>query len=114
MLPTSTAPPATATPPPVRTHTALPRPDAGIVAVTEFQVADADQQQALFAASRAAWDVLPWPDTLLSITWLAGTDGQRALAYVQWRDESEFEAYGRTHRPVLAARLQAAFPTLAP
>lgn len=90
------------------------RPDAGIVAVSEFQVGGPDQQQALFEASRGAWDGLPWPETLLSIAWLASLDGQSALAYVQWRDESEFEAYGRTHRPILAARLKAAIPALAP
>ena len=90
------------------------RPDAGIVAVSEFQVGGPDQQQALFEASRAAWDGLPWPETLLSIAWLASLDGQGALAYVQWRDDSEFEAYGRTHRPILAARLKAAIPALAP
>jgi hypothetical protein len=98
----------------VHTHPDLARPDAGLVVVTEFEVGGADQQQALFAASRAAWDVLPWPETLLSIAWLASTDGQRALAYVQWRDDSEFESYGRTHRPVLAARLKDALPALAP
>ena len=68
----------------------------------------------MFEASRAAWDSLPWPETLLSIAWLASLDGQSALAYVQWRDESEFEAYGRTHRPILAARLKAAIPALGP
>ena len=98
----------------VHTRPDLTRPDAGIVAVSEFQVGGADQQQALFEASRAAWDSLPWPETLLSIAWLASLDGQSALAYVQWRDESEFEAYGRTHRPILAARLKAAIPALAP
>ena len=92
----------------------MTRPDAGIVAVSEFQVGGAAQQQALFNASGAAWDSLPWPETLLSIAWLASLDGQGALAYVQWRDESEFEAYGRTHRPILAARLKAAIPELAP
>ena len=98
----------------VHTRPDMTRPDAGIVAVSEFQVGGADQQQALFDASRAAWDSLPWPETLLSIAWLASLDGQSALAYVQWRDESEFEAYGRTHRPILAARLKAAIPELAP
>jgi hypothetical protein len=90
------------------------RPDAGVVVVSEFEVGGADQQQALFEASQTAWDTLPWPGTLLSIAWLASLDGQRVLAYVQWRDESEFEAYGRTHRPILAARLKAAIPALAP
>ena len=98
----------------VHTPPDLTRPDAGIVAVSEFEVGGADQQQALFEASRAAWDSLSWPETLLSIAWLASLDGQRALAYVQWRDDSEFEAYGRTHRPMLAARLKAAIPGLAP
>jgi hypothetical protein len=98
----------------VRTGPDLTRPDAGIVAVTEFQVGGADQQQALFEASRAAWESLPWPETLLSITWLASVDGESALAYVQWRDDSEFETFGRTHRPILAARLKAAAPTLDP
>jgi hypothetical protein len=100
--------------PPITVHTRpdLTRPDAGIVVVTEFEVGGADRQQALFAASRQTWDTLPWPETLLSIAWLASTDGQRALAYVQWRDDSEFEAYGRTHRPVIAARLKAALPTV--
>jgi Antibiotic biosynthesis monooxygenase len=98
----------------VHTRPDLTRPDAGIVAVSEFQVGGADGQQALFDASRAAWDGLPWPETLLSIAWLASLDGQSALAYVQWRDDSEFEAYGRTHRPILAARLKAAIPALAP
>ena len=107
-------PSPTATAVTVHTQPDLTRPDAGIVAVSEFQVGGADQQQALFEASRAAWDSLPWPETLLSIAWLASLDGQSALAYVQWRDESGFEAYGRTHRPILAARLKAAMPTLAP
>jgi Antibiotic biosynthesis monooxygenase len=98
----------------VHTPPDLTRPDAGIVVVSEFEVGGADQQQALFAASRAAWDSLPWPETLLSIAWLASLDGQNALAYVQWRDDSEFEVYGRTHRPVLAARLKAAVPALSP
>ncbi len=98
----------------VRTGPDLTRPDAGIVAVTEFQVGGADRQQALFEASRAAWASVPWPETLLSITWLASLDGQSALAYVQWRDDSGFEAFGRTHRPALTARLQAALPTLVP
>jgi hypothetical protein len=104
------------TPTAVTVHTPpdLTRPDAGIVAVSEFEVGGTDQQQALFEASRAAWDSLPWPDTLLSIAWLASLDGQRALAYVQWRDDSEFEEYGRTHRPILAARLKADIPALAP
>jgi hypothetical protein len=108
-MPTSTrfTPPVT-----VHTHPDMTRPDAGLVVVTEFEVGGADQQQALFAASRAAWDTLPWPETLLSIAWLASTDGQRALAYVQWRDDSEFESYGRTHRPILAARLKDALPAL--
>jgi hypothetical protein len=98
----------------VHTRPDLTRSDAGLVAVSEFQVGGASQQQALFDASRAAWDSLPWPETLLSITWLASLDGQSALAYVQWRDEREFEAYGRTHRPILAARLKTAIPALAP
>ena len=98
----------------VHTHPEVTRPDAGIVAVSEFHVGSADQQQALFAASRAAWNGLAWPETLLSIAWLASLDGQKALAYVQWRDDSEFEAYGRTHRPILNARLKAAFPALTP
>jgi hypothetical protein len=90
----------------------LTRPDATLVVVTEFEVAGPGEQQRLFDASRRAWDILPWPETLLSITWLASLDGRRALAYVQWRDDSEFEAYGRTHRPVLAARLKDALPAL--
>ena len=98
----------------VHTRPDITRPDAGIVAVSEFQVGGAARQQALFNASRAAWDSLPWPETLLSIAWLASLDGESALAYVQWRDESGFEAYGRTHRPILAARLKAAIPELAP
>ena len=32
---------------------------------------------------------------------------------MQWRDDSEFEAYGRTHRPILAAHFKAALPTVA-
>jgi hypothetical protein len=107
-------PSPTATAVTVHTQPDLTRPDAGIVAVSEFEVGGTEQQQALFEASRAAWDSLPWPETLLSIAWLASLDGQSALAYVQWRDESGFEAYGRTHRPILAARLKAAMPTLTP
>ena len=106
--------PSPASPAIVRTQPEMTRPDAGIVAVSEFHVGGADQQQALFEASRAAWDRLPWPETLLSIAWLASLDGQDALAYVQWRDDSEFEAYGQTHRPWLAAHFKAALPALAP
>ncbi len=105
--PTPIAPAAT-----VRTRPDITRPDATLVAVTEFEVGGPDEQQRLFAASRRAWVTLPWPATLLSITWLASTDGRRALAYVQWRDDSEFEAYGRTHRPVVATLLKDAVPSL--
>jgi len=106
--------PTTSPPTAVTVHTGpdLTRPDAGLIVVSEFEVGGAEQQQRLFEASRAAWDTLPWPETLLSITWLASTDGQRALAYVQWRDDSGSEAFGRTHRPVLAARLKEALPEL--
>jgi hypothetical protein len=90
----------------------LTRPDAGLIVVGEFQVDGPAEQQRLFDASRSAWDTLPWPAALLSITWLASLDGRRALAYVQWRDDSESETYGRTHRPVLAARLKDAVPSL--
>jgi hypothetical protein len=107
-------PSSTSTAVTVHTRPEPARPDAGIVAVSEFHVGGADRQQALFDASRAAWNGLPWPETLLSIAWLASLDGQSALAYVQWRDESEFEAYGRTHRPILAARLTEALPGLTP
>jgi hypothetical protein len=78
----------------------------------QFQVGGPEEQQRLFDASRTVWDTLPWPATLLSITWLASTDGRRALAYVQWRDDSELAAYGRTHRPVIATLLQDAVPSL--
>ena len=96
------------------THPDLTRPDAGLVVVSEFQVGSPEGQRALFEASRAAWETLSWPDTLLSISWLAGIDGQSALAYVQWADDSEFAAYATTHRPVLAERLKAAIPGLTP
>jgi hypothetical protein len=85
-------------------------PDAALAAVTEFDVAGPGAQQALFDASAAAWATLPWPETLIAITWLASTDGRRALAYAQWRSESGFEAFGRTHRPVLSAHFAAAVP----
>jgi hypothetical protein len=106
----TTSPPAISVT--VRTPPDITRPDAGLVVVGEFQVGGTTEQQRLFDASRAAWDTLPWPSTLLAITWLASTDGQRALAYVQWRDDSEFESYGRTHRPMLATRLKDAVPSL--
>jgi hypothetical protein len=96
----------------VETPPDLTRPDAGLVAVTEFEVGGPDRLGALLEASRSAWRTLPWPETLLSISWLAGTRDDRALAYVQWRDDSGFEAYGRTHRPVLAAALRDAVPGL--
>ena len=106
--------PSSTSPAIVRTQPDVARLDAGIVAVSEFHVGGFDQQQALLEASGAAWDSLPWPETLLSIAWLASFDGQDALAYVQWRDDSEFEAYGRTHRPFLAAHFKAALPELTP
>lgn len=119
-MPTSSSlPPSPASPPTpaaraltIRTGPDPTRADAGLVAVTEFQVDGPDQQEALFAASRAAWDTLPWPATLLSVSWLASLDGRSALAYAQWRDDSGFEAFGRTHRPILAARFRQAVPAL--
>lgn len=110
LTPTSIAHPAAIAT--VRTGPDITRPDAALVVVGEFEVGGPAEQQRLFDASRAAWDTLPWPATLLSITWLASLDGRRAMAYVQWRDDSEFEAFGRTHRPVLAARLKEAVPAL--
>lgn len=88
----------------------IDHPEAALAAVTEFAVAGPEAQQALFEASAAAWATLPWPATLLSITWLASVDGTRALAYAQWRSDAEFEAFGRTHRPVLAAHFAAVAP----
>src|SRR5687768_4841787 len=98
----------------VRTDTRprVDHPDAALVAVTEFELGGPDAQQALFEASAAAWATLPWPETLLSITWLASVDGRRALAYAQWRSDAEFEAFGRTHRPVLSAHFAKAVPGL--
>lgn len=87
-------------------------PDSALVAVTEFELDGPDAQQALFDASAAAWATLPWPDTLVSITWLASVDGRRALAYAQWRNDTEFEAFGRTHRPILSTRFAEAVPGL--
>jgi hypothetical protein len=87
-------------------------PRAAIAVVTEFPLAGPDEQQALFEASAAAWRTLPWPDTLLSITWLASLDGQRALAYAQWAGDNGFEAFGRTHRPVLSEHFARAVPGL--
>jgi hypothetical protein len=95
---------------------AVDRPDAGIVAVTEFQTGTAERQQALLDASAAAWAGLDWPRTMFSLTWLTSLDGAKALAYVQWESDAEFVSYARTHRPVLTERLRAALPgvTLAP
>ena len=112
-------PAPTAAIPRARTTDTLPqidRPDAGIVAVTEFPVGTPERLQAILETSASAWATLPWPETLLSITWLASLDDTKALAYVQWKDDSEFEAYGRTHRPILAEHFRAALPdlTLAP
>jgi hypothetical protein len=105
--PSGTSPFAILTTPPD-----LERPDVGIVVVTELEVGGHAQQQALLEASRRAWDALPWPTTLAGITWLTSFDGTRALAYVQWTDDSEFALYGQTHRPALAAALRAAVPGL--
>jgi hypothetical protein len=91
-------------------HPVVDRPDAGIVAVTEFQTGTAERQQALLDASTAAWTGLEWPRTMLSLTWLTSLDGEKALAYVQWESDAEFAAYARTHRPVLTERLRGALP----
>ena len=97
-------------------HPAIDRPDAGIVAVTEFPTGTVEAQQALLDASAAAWTGLEWPQTMLSLTWLTSLDGAKALAYVQWESDAEFASYAQTHRPVLTERLRAALPgaTLAP
>jgi hypothetical protein len=91
-------------------HPDVDRPDAGIVAVTEFPTGSTERQQALLDASAAAWIGLDWPRTMLSLTWLTSLDGAKALAYVQWESDAEFASYARTHRPVLTGRLQAALP----
>jgi hypothetical protein len=91
-------------------HPVIDRPDAGIVAVTEFPTGTAERQQALLDASAAAWTGLEWPRTMLSLTWLTSLDGAKAVAYVQWESDAEFAAYARTHRPVLTERLRAALP----
>jgi hypothetical protein len=96
----------------IRTDTRprIDHPDAALVAVTEFELAGHDQQQALFEASAEAWRTLPWPETLLSISWLASFDGRRALAYAQWTSDAGFDAFGRTHRPVLSEHFARAVP----
>jgi hypothetical protein len=95
------------------THPTLDDPAVQIAVVTSFAVGTPDRLAALVDASTSAWQTLPWPTTLAGITWLASVDGAHALAYVQWTSDAEFEAFGRTHRPVLAARLAAAVPGLA-
>jgi hypothetical protein len=89
-------------------------PAVGIVAVTSFAVGTPERLATLLDASAAAWRTLPWPETLAGITWLASLDGAHALAYVQWTSDAEFDAYGRTHRPVLAAHFAAALPDVRP
>jgi hypothetical protein len=96
------------------THPTVDDPAVRIVAVSTFDVGTPARLAALVEASAAAWQTLPWPATLAGITWLASLDGARALAYVQWTSDAEFEAYGRTHRPVLAAHFAAALPDLPP
>jgi hypothetical protein len=109
-------PPAPVTAPVPLSHPVVDRPEAGIVAVTEFPTGTAERQQALLDASAAAWAGLEWPRTMLSLTWLTSLDGTKALAYVQWESDAEFASYARTHRPVLTERLRAALPgvSLAP
>jgi hypothetical protein len=94
----------------VDTPPRLDRPDAGLVAVTALEVGGPAQQRAVLDASARAWATLPWPRTLLGISWLLSFDGSRALAYVQWADDSEFATYAQTHRPVLAAAFRQAVP----
>jgi hypothetical protein len=97
----------------VDTPPAIDRPDAGIVAVTELEIGGPARQRAVLDASARAWATLPWPRTLLGISWLLSFDGTRALAYVQWADDSEFPVYAQTHRPVLAAAFRDAVPDVA-
>ena len=106
--------PAPVAAPVLRAHPVVDRPDAGIVAVTEFQTGSPERQQALVDASAAAWAGLDWPQTMLSLTWLTSLDGAKALAYVQWESDAEFPSFARTHRPVLTERLRAALPGVDP
>ncbi|HEY8549274.1 MAG TPA: hypothetical protein VIL35_04900 [Vicinamibacterales bacterium] len=92
----------------------IARPDVGIVAVSEWEVGTAERQQKLFEASTAAWEAIRWPETLLSINWLASLDGERALAYVQWANDTQFEEFRTTVRPALFARIQEALPDIQP
>lgn len=92
----------------------IARPDVGSVVVSEWQVGTQQRQRALVDASLAAWATLPWPDTLVSLNWLASTDGETVLSYVQWTSDEQFVDFVRTHRPTLAAAIGDAVEGVAP
>jgi hypothetical protein len=96
------------------THPTIDDPAVQIVAIATFDVGTPARLAALLDASAAAWQTLPWPRTLVAITWLASLDGAHALAYIQWTSDEELAAYAQTHRPVLAAHFATALPDLPP
>ena len=62
----------------------IDRPDVQIAVVRQFLVDGPEQQREVAAATLARWNVMPWPDALISRTCYVSTDEQRVLTYDQW------------------------------
>jgi hypothetical protein len=88
----------------------ITRPDAGVAIVREFVAGTAGRQRDLIDAAFGAVRVAAVPPALLSLTWLASTDGEKVLSYAQWTAEDEALLFSR----VLGTSVQQAVAARAP
>ncbi|MFE0379987.1 antibiotic biosynthesis monooxygenase [Streptomyces inhibens] len=86
------------------------RDDAGTVLISPWIVPDASFQRPAADSVLAEWEHRQRPDAMLSLTAFLSTDGSHVLHYAQWTDDDAHREWGRTRRPAVVGRIDAAIP----
>ncbi|UKY52639.1 antibiotic biosynthesis monooxygenase [Streptomyces inhibens] len=86
------------------------RDDAGTVLLSPWIVPDAAFQRPAADSVLAEWEHRQRPDAMLSLTAFLSTDGSHVLHYAQWTDDDAHREWGRTKRPAVVGRIDAAIP----
>jgi hypothetical protein len=90
----------------------ISRPDVGLVVVSQWTAGTPERQRAAAEAILAAWERVPWPDDLLSLSCFLSTDGEAVLSYAQWKNADAVAEFRETHGPTLARGIDDASPGL--
>ncbi len=84
----------------------ISRPDVGLAVVSQWTAGTRERQNAAAEAILAAWERVPWPEDLLSVTCFLSTDGEAVLTYAQWKNADAVAAFRETHGATLASAME--------